>query len=106
MTKFTIELNDSNVDIQLSFNFLEPSTWKIIKGDTTILPVNNGTWDSSGIDDLVNFQDVSGNGFMTFLDINIATVSPNRFKNLKPRDSGQALLVGLEGGGIWIYNSP
>lgn len=105
MDRFTItNLNEITVEIELVFHTFTSNTWSVIGGDATILPVTDGTWSSEGIENIVNFFDASGNAVMTFFEIDVATLSTDRFKHLKPGDTGPVLLIETDGA-TWTFIS-
>jgi hypothetical protein len=106
MSQFSIEINGSTVDIELTFHSLTSNIWRVIGGDSSILPSQSGTWSSSGLTNVVSFQGEDAEEFMVFLDINVATISTDRFKYLSIGDSGPILATTVDMGPIWTYTSP
>jgi len=104
VAKFTVDANGNSVEIELVFNTLGTNTWKVIRGDSGILPTSQGNWTSSGIDNRVSFSDNSEQEFMTFYEVNIDVVSLDRFKNLTPGETGGVILVGVEAAS-WRFDS-
>src|SRR5262249_15182861 len=92
MAKFritTAEGGERTVDLELTFNLnpLGKNTWRVIGGDSSILPVDHGTWNSAGLDNRVIIRDDSEHEVAFFDPIDVAVNLTDPFSNLRPGDS-------------------
>ena len=96
MAQFQIEDTSGNsVVVDLVFNPIPfaANAWSTVSGDPGVLGVNDGHWNSDGLQNRLIIRDPSDAEEASF-DIDVAVSLTDPFENLSVGDSGGGLLVG------------
>ncbi|HZO90832.1 MAG TPA: hypothetical protein VFB38_21070 [Chthonomonadaceae bacterium] len=100
MAQFQFEDTGANtviVDMVFNANPFGKNSWSTASGDTSLLGVSEGHWESSGLQNRVILRSLADSE-LAFLDINVAASLTDPFEPCHVGDSGDGLL--LSGSGI------
>jgi hypothetical protein len=109
MSTFTLVNPVTGQSVQLGLTFdlnpLGTNTWQVIGGDSTVLPVSSGTWNSDGLQNVLVIRDSTQREIVRLDPIDTAVSLTDPFQNLAPGTMGSGIFAG---GSVcsWTYDGP
>jgi hypothetical protein len=100
MAQFQIEDTNGNsvaVDLVFNVNPFGDNSWSTVSGNPDILGIDQGHWNSDGLQNQLIIRDASDREVATFA-INVAVSFTDPFENLSVDGNGDGVL--FRGGGI------